>query len=25
VRGKVINRPSDGSERRVSNALLVTR
>ncbi len=25
VRGKLINRPSDGSERRVSNALLVTR
>lgn len=25
LRGKIINRPSDGSERRVSNALLVTR
>jgi len=25
VRSKVINRPSDGSERRVSNAILVTR
>ena len=25
VRGKVINRPSDGSERRVANALLVMR
>ncbi len=25
VKGKVINRPSDGTERRVSNALLVTR
>jgi exopolysaccharide biosynthesis protein len=25
VRGKVVNRPSDGSERRVSNALLVSR
>ena len=25
VRGKIINRPSDGIERRVANALLVTR
>jgi exopolysaccharide biosynthesis protein len=25
VRGKIINRPSDGGERRVSNALIVTR
>ena len=25
VKGKIINRPSDGSERRVANALLVTR
>ena len=25
LRGKIINRPSDGSERRVSNAILVSR
>jgi hypothetical protein len=25
VRGKIVNRPSDGAERRVSNALLVMR
>jgi len=25
VKGKIINRPSDGSERRVSNAIVVAR
>lgn len=25
VKGKIVNRPSDGTERRVANALLVTR
>ena len=25
VRGKIVNRPSDGIERRVANALLVMR